>query len=222
MHIIAIEYLTLVFIGLAIQAAILSKQIPLHKLKSAMMLDVVPHAIGVRVCRDAAAAAGVNESSFVEIIPRNTLLPARGSATFVLANKYQAGVTIPAVEEVDVGIYEPMSKEDFSFLLRRLPARQFESMSERTIQVGMKVDTDGKFIVSIFDENDPEQVRKRDRFNQDVAGELDFIKDMMIAESGVTKEQVNLFLVLVSLFVLYIAVKINFSDPLGDLGSSLR
>jgi len=197
--------------GLAIQAAILSKRIPMHELKSAMMLDCVPHAIGVQL---------QHNGGFVEIIPRNTLLPAVGSATFVLANKYQAGITIRAVEEIGPDTFESMRKEDFSFVLRKLSKARFEKISERTIQVGMKLDTDGRFIVSIFDQHDPEQVRKRDRFErikkgQEVVGELDYIKDMILAESdGITIEQITLVVALISVFVLYVAVKIAFTDPL--------
>ncbi|VEU38805.1 unnamed protein product [Pseudo-nitzschia multistriata] len=197
--------------GLAIQAAILSKQIPIHELKSAMMLDCVPHAIGVQLQPN---------GGFVEIIPRNALLPAVGSATFVLADKYQAGVSIRAVEEVGPDTYELMSKEDFSFVLRKLSSAQFENISERKIQVGMKLDNDGRFIVSIFDENDPEQVRKRDRFEriqqgEEIVGELDYIKDMILADSdGITNEQITLVVALISVFVLYVAVKMAFADPL--------
>mmetsp|Transcript_1054 Transcript_1054/g.2706 ORF Transcript_1054/g.2706 Transcript_1054/m.2706 type:complete len:650 (-) Transcript_1054:755-2704(-) len=203
--------------GLAIQAAILSKRIPLHELKSAMMLDCVPHAIGVEM---------QHNGGFVEIIPRNTLLPAAGSATFVLADKFQRGVTIRAVEEVGRSTYEPMRKEDFSFVLRKLSGAQFETMTDRTIQVGMKLDIDGRFVVSVFDENDPEQVRRRDRFEriqngQAVVGELDYIKDMILAESdGITNEQIVLFVALISLFVLYVAVKMAFVDPL-EHGSTI-
>ena len=200
--------------GLAIQAAIASKQVPLYELRNCMMLDCIPHAIGVQL-----------DNRFIEIIPRNTLLSAIGSATFILANKYQAGITIRAVEQVDVDTYEPMSKEDFTFLLRKLTPTQFENMSERTIQVGMKVDREGRFIVSIFDENDPEQVRKRDRFEkikkgEEVVGELEYIKDMILAESDITNEQITLIVALVSVLVLYIAVKMVFADPLED-GSSV-
>lgn len=208
--------------GLAIQAAIMSKQIPMHELKSAMMLDCVPHAIGVQLT----SADGTKQNGgFVEIIPRNTLLPAIGSATFVLANKYQAGVTIRAVEEVGPETYELMNKEDFSFVLRKLSQTQFEKISERTIQIGMKLDTNGQFIVSVFDENDPEQVRKRDRFervkNGEVVGELEYIKDMILTESNdMTKEQVTLTISLISIFVLYVAIKIAFANPLEN-GSSI-
>jgi molecular chaperone DnaK len=202
--------------GLAIQAAIASKQVPLHELKSALMLDVVPHAIGVQL----------PDHHFVEIIPRNTPLPAKGTATFTLADKYQAGVTVMAVEQVKDNVYEPMSKEDFSFLLRRLSPPEFEGISQRCIQVGMVVDRDGKFIVSIFDELDPEQVRKKERFerikgNEEVVGELEYITDLILAESGVTSEQFFLTLTLIGVIVAYIAVRIAFSDPSESDGTIL-
>ena len=207
--------------GLAIQAAITSKQIPMHELKSAMMLDCLPHAIGVLL----SSADRTHNAGFVEIIPRNTLLPAMGSATFVLADKLQAGITVQAVEEVGIDRFEPMNKEDFTFVLRRLSKAQLEKISERTVQVGMKLDSDGRFVVSVFDENDPEQVRKKERFERikrgEVVGELDYIKDMMQAEPDeITKEQVSLAIALMSLFVLYVAIKISFTDPLED-GSSI-
>lgn len=208
--------------GLAIQAAIVSKKVPLHELKSAMMLDCVPHAIGVQLC-----STDGSEQGFVNIIPRNALLPAAGSATFALANKYQAGVTVRAVEEVCPGVYEPMRNEDFSFILRKLTAEQFESISHRTIQVGMKLDVDGRFIVSIFDENDPEQVLKKDRFERTkkLAGDLEYIIDMIKVEhehDSITSEQITLMVALISLFVLYIAVKMTFTDPLEGGNYILR
>lgn len=195
--------------GLAIQAAIVSKQVPMHELKSALMLDCTPHSIGVEL---------PERGGFVEIIPHNTPLPAQGSATFVLADLSQAGVTIHAVEEVGEGVYEPMNREGFTFLLRRLPPLEMEQMEERSIQVGMKVDVDGKFIVSIFDENDPEQVRKKSRFekmrdNPEVAGELGYIRDLIAAEAGTTSEQLLLSLTLLGVFIVYVAVKMAFSDP---------
>jgi molecular chaperone DnaK (HSP70) len=186
------------------------------------MLDCTPHAIGAELAN----------GHFVEIIPRNTPLPARGSATFVLADKYQAGVTIRAVEHVgqkdddddDDDKYEPMAEEDFSFLLRRLLPQDYQNMSERSIQVGMKLDTQGQFMVSIFDEKDPEQVRKKERFEkastEAVVGELGYITDLVWAESGTTMEQFLLMGILAGLLVLYVAVKMAFSEP-GEGGEPI-
>jgi molecular chaperone DnaK (HSP70) len=203
--------------GLAIQAALQSKIVPLHQLQSALMLDCVPHAIGVEL----------PDGSFLELVARNAPLPARGSATFVLADNAQAGVTIRAVEQI-VGsntadttnqyYYEPMAKEDFTFLLRRLaPDDDGQLEDSRSIEVGMMVDTDGKFIVSIFDLLDPEQVRKKERFEKtaggkEVVGELGYIADLVWAEAGTTMEKCLLFGTLIGLVVLYIAVKVAFSE----------
>jgi hypothetical protein len=195
--------------GLAIQAAIYSKLIPIHELKSALMLDCIPHAIGVALPHDA---------GFVEILPRNAPLPAKGSATFVLADPRQKGVSIKAVEVVGSDVYEPMAAEDFTFLLKRLDDT---TLTSRSIQVGMMVDTQGQFIVSIFDENDPEQVRKRERFektknNEEAIGELEYVVDLMRAESGFSNEQFLLTGTLIAVVILYIAVRIAFSDPERD------
>jgi molecular chaperone DnaK (HSP70) len=202
--------------GLAIQAALQSKLIPIHELKSALMLDCVPHAIGV----------ALSNGEFCPVIPRNAPLPARGSATFTLADMEQKGVTIRAVEQIEVNgsndttiQYEPMAKEDFTFLLRRLSKKEMDEMENRTIEVGMKVDAEGQFMVSIFDEKDPEQVRKRERFqklsdDKNAVGELSYITDLVLAESGSSMEQFLLFGTFIGLFVLYIAVKMAFNDPI--------
>ncbi|CAJ1965399.1 unnamed protein product [Cylindrotheca closterium] len=202
--------------GLAIQAAIQSKLIPVHKLKSALMLDCLPHAIGVEL----------PDGSFCEVIPRNAPLPARGSATFSLADKQQKGVTIKAVEEIKVNgtndatiNYEPMAREPFTFLLRRLTNEEMAAMDRRAIEVGMKVDAEGQFMVSIFDQNDPEQVRKKERFENmkdkdSTVKELSYLADLVISESGTSTEQFMLMGTLVAVFILYIAVRMAFNDPL--------
>jgi hypothetical protein len=115
--------------------------------------------------------------------------------------------------------YEPMAKEDFTFLLRRLSKKEIDEMQNRTIEVGMKVDAQGQFMVSIFDEKDPEQVRKRERFqklsdDKNAVGELSYITDLVLAESGSSMEQFLLFGTFIGLFVLYIAVKMAFNDPI--------
>ena len=201
-----------VALGLAIQAALESKLVPLHELKSALMLDCIPHAIGVVL----------GNGDFCEIIPRNTPLPAKGEATFTLADTRQAGVTIRAVERLQDGVLEALAKEDFTFLLRRLDDTKRQTMKYRNIQVGMKVDTHGQFMVSIFDENDPEQVRKRERFERssshakEAAGELGYIADLVLAESETTVEQMLLVGTLVAIIVLYIGVKVAFNEPGAD------
>jgi molecular chaperone DnaK (HSP70) len=206
--------------GLAIHAALKSKLVPKHELQSALMLDSTPHAIGVDV------GGGV----FCEVIPRNTRLPAMGSATFTLATKTQPGVSIAAVERIDENNNDSQTVTleklgDFTFLLRRLPPKDLEALPDgiRTIQVGMQVDPDGKFIVSIFDEKDPEQVRKKERWQQQqqrakndkeapVNAELGYIADLVMAETGVSSEQFFLLAACLGLFIMYIGVKIAFAD----------
>ena len=209
--------------GLAIQAAFLSKDVPKHMLKSALMLDSLPHAIGVQVGSDDGRDG---QLKFIPILKRNARLPAFGSATFSLANVRQAGVTIRAVEQIGEGnelVFEPMAKEDFTFMLRRLPEEEISKLSERSIEVGMKVDTDGRFIVSIFDEKDPEQVRKKQRYHQlkekngsdnsdDVFGELSYMTDLVLAETEFTMEQWLLLAGTIGMFIFYIVIKIAFSE----------
>ncbi len=56
-------------------------------------------------------------------------------------------------------------------MLRRLaPDDDGQLEDSRSIEVGMMVDTDGKFIVSIFDPLDLEQVRKKERFEKNAGG----------------------------------------------------
>ena len=209
--------------GLAIQAAFLSKDVPKHMLKSALMLDSLPHAIGVQVGSDDGRDG---QLKFIPILKRNARLPAFGSATFSLANVRQAGVTIRAVEQIGEGnelVFEPMAKEDFTFMLRRLPEEELSKLSERSIEVGMKVDTDGRFIVSIFDEKDPEQVRKKQRYHQlkekngsgnsdDVFGELSYMTDLVLDETEFTMEQWLLLAGTIGMFIFYIAIKIAFAE----------
>ena len=214
--------------GLAIHAAFLSKDVPIHLLKSALMLDSIPHAIGVQVGgRNEDVSIVDRRKNFIPILKRNARLPAFGSAKFVLADVRQPGVTIRAVEQIgekeEEYALEPMSKEDFTFMLRRLPEEELQELSERTIEVGMKVDTDGKFIVSIFDELDPEQVRKKERFlrlkdNKEgdadaVFGELSYMTELVMAETEFTTEQWLLLAGTIGMFIFYIAIKIAFAEP---------
>jgi molecular chaperone DnaK (HSP70) len=216
--------------GLAIHAALKSQLVPKHALQSALMLDSTPHAIGV----------DVGDGVFCQVIPRNTKLPAMGHATFTLATDTQPGVSIAAVERIDENntnhhhhndddsqpqvTLEPLG--NFTFLLRRLPPNELEMLpdNKRTIEVGMQVNPDGKFIVSIFDDQDPEQVRKKERWQQQQrltknqeAPVLGYLADLVMAESGVSSDQFFLVAACLGLFVMYIGVKIAFADmPLEE------
>jgi molecular chaperone DnaK (HSP70) len=193
--------------GAAIKAAMESKLIPLHELRSAMMLDAVPHAIGVSV-------VGGNNDEFVEILRKDASLPANGYATFQLANAYQAGVTVIAVE--DVGENLPFSKlGDFTFLLHKLTEKQRRELGDtRSVDIGMTLKENGEFVVSIFDENDPEHVRKKERHQRmngsQPANKLHYKPE----KEEMTMELVSLIVACIILFFVYVAVKLLFQE--GD------
>ena len=187
--------------GAAIQAAIQSQEVPLSYLKSCMMLDALPHAIG----------AQVGDNLFIEILQKDMQLPAMGYATFELANAEQAGVTIVAVEHTGKGVLELVG--EFTFLLRRLSKRELEELKDgkRTVDVGMTMETSGKFICSIFDEKDPEHLRKREKYQrQNEKGSAleyrEFIKD----DDGIP---ISLILSSIILFLLYVGAKLAFHEP---------
>lgn len=208
--------------GLAIHAALISRLVPAHQLRSALMLDCIPHAIGVLLGEQ----EGENRGTFIEILKRNASLPARGSTTFTLADKSQPGVTIRAVEKIGQTkdgepLYEDMAKEPFTFLLRRLSKEQLVELTHRSIEVGMKVDMDGQFIVSIFDEMDPEQVRKRERYEKEgqiIGFQQADIRSMfriLSEDSNFTgTEQFVLVGLLVVSVMMYITVKLVFNEDL--------
>ena len=60
--------------GAAIRSAVLSGRVPAHALRNVLMLDVLPHVIGV-------SSSG---ESFVEILKRNAPLPAECYSTVVI------------------------------------------------------------------------------------------------------------------------------------------
>ncbi len=212
--------------GLAIHAALLSQLVPVHQLRSALMLDCIPHAIGVLLGELQVEKVKNEQSQFIEILERNSPLPARGSTIFTLADTLQPGVTINAVEKITADtkggetIFEPITKEPFTFLLHRLSKEQYAQISHRSIEVGMKVDTNGQFTISIFDEMDPEQVRKRQRFekNGQVIGfhqaDVRTVLGILWEDSNLSTEQFILIGLLVATVVMYIAVKIAFNEDL--------
>jgi hypothetical protein len=204
--------------GLAIHAALISKLVAVHHLRSALMLDCIPHAIGVLLGDKDDASS----SSFVEVLKRNAPLPAKGSTIFTLADKFQPGITMQVVEMVGTSpvVYEPMASDPFTFLLRRLSKDEYASITTRSIDVGMKVDREGRFTVSVFDEMDPEQVRKRERFESQgqIIGyhqaDIRTILRILWEDSHLSSDQFVLVGLLVATLVMYVAVKVAFSDEL--------
>lgn len=93
----------------------------------------------------------------------------------------------------------------------------------------MTVDADGKFIVSVFDKNDPDDLRKKENYLQ--------WKKMQIESSGsndkhayslgdndqklvqkLREEEKQLIISSLLLFSLYVIVRIMFSEPGKDGG----
>jgi molecular chaperone DnaK (HSP70) len=199
--------------GCAIQAAIKSGLVPLSELKSAMMLDALPHAIGVML----PGGDDDDDANYVPILQKDAQLPAMGYATFTLANIHQPGVTVVAVE--DVGADVPLERiGEFNFLLRRLTKDQFQQMKGdgRTVDIGMTMATSGEFTVSIFDENDTEHLRKKQKFQQqnNGGGEIGFDE---IEDDAVPT---ILIVACAFLFFVYVGVKLAFHDP-GEGGDEI-
>lgn len=191
--------------GAAIQAAIQSGRVPQHEVRSAMMLDTVPHAIGVLL---------PESETFVEIIPRDAPLPAFGAAMFQMASPQQPGVTVVAVEQVEDGQLYPKLGE-FTFLLARLPETKVEALGEkRSIEIRMSLFESGDFRVSYFDENDPEHAGlkpsacPKDDSDSPV---LAFQQD----EDSFSFEQIMLLVSCIVLLFAYVAAKIYFQEELS-------
>ena len=189
--------------GTAIQAAILSKQVPLHQIQSALMLDTTPHAIGV-------LSAG---GDFCEILPRDSPLPAKGYATFSLADIHQRGVTVQAVEQVRTAdhhdhavLYQPLG--DFTFLLHKIPPDQLKDLENhsRQVDIGMTLNEHGEFQVSIFDPHDPDHQRKK-RFKGSEVGVLDYVH-AAATDGSMTAEELKLVVMAISLFCFYLFAKL--------------
>ncbi len=203
--------------GAAIQGAIVSGLVPRHELRNALMLDALPHPIGVLV-------QSGEEEMYVPILESGMELPAMNFASFRLGDVRQKGVTITAVE--DVGDDFPLERiGEFTFLLHRLSDEEYESLERkgRMIDVGMTVETSGKFIVSIFDKNDPEHLRKKERYQewkrQNKDGNDDAKKVYSLADitgkgnkDSLGKEEIMLMIGCAVLFLCYVAVKMKFQE----------
>ena len=184
--------------GAAIQAAIKSGMVPISELRSAMMLDALPHTIGVLL---------PDQVSYVPVLEKNSQLPAMGFATFTLAGVHQQGVTVVAVEDVGESLERV---GEFSFMLRRLSDEELKKMNgQRTVDIGMTMEPSGKFIVSIFDENDPEHLRKKQKYQRQKGGALGYV-EKEIKDDGVPTP---LIIACVFIFLIYVGVKLTFHDP---------
>lgn len=191
--------------GCAIHAARLSRHVPIHELRSALMLDTCPYAMGVLL----------DEGSrrFVEIIPRESALPATGTAEFQLARVDQPGITLQAVEKVkqsdsnDVQTTHYVPIGDFTFLLHR--PESLASIQKRTVDIQMTLQPNGAFVVSIFDPLDPEHLRKR-RHEEELKKATEARDD----DATVSHQEMLLIAAIVIAVAIYTAVKLVFGAAL--------
>ena len=180
-----------------------------------MMLDTMPHSIGVWVCGSKctyekgdfiqAKTVDVATGHYVPILNKDTTLPAKGSTTFELASSGQNGVSIVAVEQIGQDQYQCMGV--FNFLLHHLE----DCGNTRKVEVGMILKESGQFIVSIFDEKDPEH-RDKGRKYLESKGLIDnepFEEEKPGSTSG---NEIGLILFCVAFFALYVTVKVLFSE----------
>ena len=206
--------------GLAIQAALMSGLVPLFELRNAMMLDTMPHSLGVWVSGfnatetsppydkgDFIKAEDATTGHFVPILEKDTTLPAKGSATFELAGAGQNGVSIIAAENIGQDQYQCMGV--FNFLLHHV--KDYSSI--RKIEVGMVLKESGQFMVSIFDEMDPEH-REKGREYLESKGLMN--NEMFEEESSMSGNEIGLILLCVAFFALYVTVKVMFSELGAD------
>ena len=203
---LSVDAMAAVAQGAAIQAAILSGRIPMHEIRSAMMLDTVPHAIGIFY---------EDTMKFIEIISRDETLPASGSAVFQLAKLEQPGVSFTVVEDIGDGKTYP-KVGDFTFLLTHLSKERLGNLNgNRLIEVRMGLSQSGEFKVSIYDENDPEHDDTRNpnnvKINQAFAPILSFRK----ADGGISFEQLVLFISCIFLLCAYVAARVYFQEELA-------
>ena len=199
--------------GTAIQAAMDSHCIPLHEIKSGLMLDALPYSIGVLT-----AASKHGKGHFVEVLHKDDNLPARGAATFELASAIQPGVTVSVVEKIDDvegnrksgTMYE--SIKDFTFLLHRMTPAQLDHLgsARRTVDIEISMSSMGELAVRVFDPNDPEHARKRLAKAGD--GRVESVLGYNVSSERMTREQIVLLVLCVCLFVLYVMLKVAFNE----------
>ncbi|KAL7508151.1 hypothetical protein ACHAXN_005238 [Cyclotella atomus] len=215
--------------GLAIQSALVSGIVPLWELRNAMMLDALPHSIGVWVDPDTSNDGSgapyekgdiLHESGskgrYVEILEKDTPLSAKGSATFTLANADQFGVTVVAVERIGLDTFQCMGV--FTFLLHRLDRELAVNNDTRQIEVGMILESNGKFIVSVFDENDPEHRERKRVFLQQKGISIETESRGNDSDRvGFSETEASLIILIAIAFALYIGTRIAFSDVELDL-----
>mmetsp|Transcript_33811 Transcript_33811/g.100859 ORF Transcript_33811/g.100859 Transcript_33811/m.100859 type:complete len:661 (-) Transcript_33811:3105-5087(-) len=221
--------------GCAIRSAAASGLVPKWELRNALMLDALPHGMGVLV---GGPAGEGRRRRYVPVLCKDAPLPAMDHARFVLADPTQPGITVVAAEDVhghcdadgDEGWLQEVGT--FTFLLHRPAEVQLRQLEEedraREILVGMTVGTDGRFIVSVFDELDPEHAERRRRYLTK-RGEMGGVAEGATVEvdggdenkdegggkvsSSSTMEELFLTVACVLVVIFYVAARMAFSVP---------
>ena len=181
----------------------------------------------------------LHDKNFIEILSRGESLPAAGFSTFVLSDMLQKGITVVAVEQIpksssscslqksEMPVATNNSQRyhynvigEFTFLLHRLSTEQIQRLQDhemniRTVDVGMTLKESGEFVVSIFDQNDPDHIRKKiwyQRNQQNDTKKKSITTNPMDQHDSepFTNEQIVLFVSCFVVFVLYIVTKMTF------------
>jgi molecular chaperone DnaK (HSP70) len=220
-----------VAMGTATHAAMISGQVPLYEIISALTLDTLPHTIGILTVdntKNTSTACDLKrlhqfEHHFIPILMKNSPLPSSNYKTFELADPYQKGITVHVVEYVGggVGLHEYEHVGEFTFLLHKLSSTNrreaLNSNIKRTVDVAISVDRDGNLNVSIFDWNDPEHLMKLRRYlsRKEEDSEIDELVYQQLVGNRIgeiTQEQMLLILSCFILIALYVFVKLLFSS----------
>jgi len=194
--------------GAAIQSALVSNLVPKYELRNAMMLDALPHTIGILI--NPASSDGDENivEEYVPIIPKNSPLPSKGSSRFTLANVRQRGISVTIVE--DVGEDYPLQRiGQFDFLLHRLLENEIKEkcpLGIRQVDIEVSANNDGSLTISYFDENDPDHLRRRKISPQSTTD--------IHPKSG---EELLLIVGCIFFFLLYVGTKLIFNKVEVDL-----
>jgi molecular chaperone DnaK (HSP70) len=227
--------------GAATHAAMISRQVPLHEIISALTLDSLPHTIGILTVENDKNSSNICnlkqlhqvEHAFFPILLKDSPLPSSNYKTFELENPHQKGITVHVVEYVGggVGLHEYEHVGVFTFLLHKLSStdrhQALNANNKRTVDVAISVDRDGNLGVSIFDWNDPEHLMKLRRYlskkQEDVVDIDDLVYQKLVEnpKGEITVEQMLLILGCCMLIVLYIFVKLLFSTEVTESHNEL-
>ena len=176
-----------VALGLAVRGAVVSGAAKKWEVRNSMMIDLLPHDIGVSI-----------GDEFATVIAKNTQLPCRGSLKFTTSTLTQKGVVVNVGEDVadydggDLGGI-PFLKE-FRFMLHKLTIEeeQIHEGTERIIEISIVINDEGQLTAHCFDHMDPEHTRPND--------------------NTIPKDQKQLIALCAILFLVYLGTRIWFAN----------